>query len=495
MMRSPTRFARAIRTLPERTPLRITLVAAVLVLVTLALAITGAAGTLMLRGYLLDRVDSQLYDTAATTRQRVLREGRLPTQDPGGYQLATSAAFYVQYNTLEGSSTSFMRSRSANQHEPALPTLDADTANRYADRPFTVRANGSGHAWRVLVTRLPGDAGSITVGTSLDDVDDTVGRLAFLEATIGAAVLVVLAVVGYAMVRSSLRRLAEVEQTAQAIAAGDLTKRVPPGDPNTEVGRLAAAFNRMVAEIETAFRARTASEAEARGSEARMRRFVADASHELRTPLTAIRGFAELHRQGGRDLTTVDHLFERIEHHAKRMGLLVDDLLLLARLDQHRPLEQRPVDLLAVATDAVSDATVTANEHPVRLQTAGTEPAVVLGDEARLRQVLANLLSNAVVHTPPGTEVTVTVATTPDTAELAVTDTGPGLSEQDAARVFERFYRTDPARSRAHGGTGLGLSIVAAIVAAHGGEVRVASAPGAGARFEVTLPRYRPPGD
>jgi two-component system OmpR family sensor kinase len=472
--------------------LRVTLIAVVLVLVALALGITGTAGTFMLRGYLLQRVDSQLYDTASITARKLLREGRLPDEDPGGYQLATSAAFYVQYSDLDGVAQGLLHRRSTDQQAPALPKLDALTATGMADRPFTVRANGSGHPWRVLVTRLPGDAGSVTVATSLDDVDDTVGRLAVLEGGIGTVVLVLLAVLGYAVVRSSLRRLVEVEQTAQAIAAGDLTKRVPPGHPNTEVGRLAAALNTMLAEIELSFRARGKSEAEARASEARMRRFVADASHELRTPLTAIRGFAELYRQRGGDPSAVAHLFERIEHHATRMGLLVDDLLLLARLDQHRPLEHRPVDLLAVATDVVADAAVTANQHPMRLQTFGSEPPVVLGDEARLRQVLANLLSNAVVHTPAGTEVTVTVTSTAQTAVIEVADSGPGLSEEDAARVFERFYRTDPARTRAHGGTGLGLSIVAAIVAAHRGEVHVHSAPGAGARFEVKLPRHDP---
>jgi two-component system OmpR family sensor kinase len=264
---------------------------------------------------------------------------------------------------------------------------------------------------------------------------------------------------------------------------------VPEGHPDTEVGRLAGAFNAMVGEIEAAFRAREASEHEARVSEARMRRFAADASHELRTPLTAIRGFAELYRQGGGDS---DHVIGRIEHHATRMSLLVEDLLLLARLDQQRPLEHAPVDLLALAADVVQDAGATADDRPVRLRSLAEQPPVVFGDELRLRQVVGNLLSNALVHTPPGTAVTVTVDVRDGSAVLAVADTGPGLAPEDAARVFERFFRTDPARSRVQGGSGLGLSIVQALVHAHGGDIRLDTAPGQGARFEVRLPLYTP---
>jgi two-component system OmpR family sensor kinase len=319
-----------------------------------------------------------------------------------------------------------------------------------------------------------------------------VGKLAYAQLLVGAVVLAVLAVVGYLMVRTSLRRLVQVERTAQAIAAGDLTQRVPPGHPDTEVGRLSAAFNAMVGEIESAFRDREASEADARASEARMRRFAADASHELRTPLTAIRGFAELYRQSGGDPA---YLLGRIEHHATRMSLLVEDLLLLARLDQQRPLDRAPVDLLALAADAVQDVAATTEDHPVRLEARAAEPPVVLGDELRLRQVVGNLLSNAVGHTPAGTPVTVTVDVRDGDAVLEVADAGPGLAPDDAARVFERFFRPDPSRtrteaSRATGGNGLGLSIVHALVTAHGGQVRLWTAPGEGARFEVRLPLY-----
>jgi two-component system OmpR family sensor kinase len=271
---------------------------------------------------------------------------------------------------------------------------------------------------------------------------------------------------------------------------------VPEGDDRTEVGRLAAALNTMLAQIESAFRSREASETSARASEERMRRFVADASHELRTPLTSIRGFAELYRQGAvPDTEGVERIMRRIESEATRMGLLVEDLLMLARLDQQRPLVREPVDLLTLAADAVGDAGVISSGHPVSLQVTATEdadPPIVIGDDARLRQVLGNLVSNALTHTPPGTPVTVGVDTTADRVRLTVADKGPGMSGEQAERVFERFYRADPARTRSSGGSGLGLSIVAALVAAHEGTVRVETALGQGARFEIDLPLYRP---
>ena len=231
-----------------------------------------------------------------------------------------------------------------------------------------------------------------------------------------------------------------------------------------------------------------------------MRRFVADASHELRTPLTSIRGFAELYRQGAvPDPESLDRVMRRVEDEAARMGLLVEDLLLLARLDQQRPLALEPVDLLEVAGDVVHDARVLAPDRTIGLELLGESAPVVLGDESRLRQVVMNLVSNAVTHTPAGTPVAVTLEVTPaeddgpDRVLLAVTDHGPGLSEQDRAQVFERFYRADPSRTRAAGGSGLGLSIVAALVAAHGGRVGVQSAPGDGSRFLVELPQHTGP--
>jgi two-component system OmpR family sensor kinase len=219
-----------------------------------------------------------------------------------------------------------------------------------------------------------------------------------------------------------------------------------------------------------------------------MRRFITDASHELRTPLTTIRGFAELYRQGAaRD---VEMLMSRIESESRRMGLLVEDLLLLARLDAQRPLERRRVDLLALATDAVHDAQSIAPQRTIRMEVFdGPGTPEVLGDEARLRQVLSNLVANALQHTPDSADITVRVGTDTDNVVLEVRDEGPGMSTDDAHRVFERFYRADSSRARASGGTGLGLSIVDSLVYAHGGTVSVTTAPGQGCRFKVNLPR------
>jgi two-component system, OmpR family, sensor kinase len=302
-------------------------------------------------------------------------------------------------------------------------------------------------------------------------------------------------------VRNSLRPLGEVERTAKAIAAGDLSQRVPEGDERTEVGRLSSALNGMLARIESAFRAQQESEEHARGSAERMRRFVADASHELRTPLTSIRGFAELYRQGAvSEPAEVGRLMQRIEAEGARMGLLVEDLLLLARLDQQRPLTIAPVDLAEVAGDAVHDAAAVQPERPVslRLDDSLTEIPVVLGDEARLRQVVGNLVTNALTHTPPTARITVTLAEDPDSPDvvvLQVADEGPGMAREHAEHVFERFYSADTARTRAAGGTGLGLSIVASLVAAHGGTVDLVTADGQGAVFTVRLPRSGPPED
>jgi two-component system OmpR family sensor kinase len=322
----------------------------------------------------------------------------------------------------------------------------------------------------------------------LSDVQATVRALVLLQMGIGSAVLLVLGVVGYWVVNRSLQPLLEVEKTAASIAGGRLESRVPQGDPNTEVGQLSLALNGMLAQIQRAVAASEASAEEARLSEERMRRFITDASHELRTPLTTIRGFAELYRQGAAG--DVETSMARIESESTRMTGLVEDLLLLAQLDAQRPLEQRRVDLLALASDAVHDAQSLAPSRSVSLEFLdGPGTPEVVGDEARLRQVLGNLVANALRHTPASAPVTVRVGTVGDDAVLEVADQGPGMQPQDAQRVFERFYRADASRTRASGGAGLGLSIVDSLVRAHGGRVTVTTAPGQGCRFRVVLPR------
>jgi two-component system OmpR family sensor kinase len=346
----------------------------------------------------------------------------------------------------------------------------------------------------------------------------TLDGLALIDLIVSAVVLVALAIVGIAIVRTSLRPLTDIELTAGAIAAGDLSQRVPDRDPRTEVGRLGRSLNAMLAQVEAAFHAREKSEASARRSEEKMRQFVADASHELRTPLTAIRGYAEYYRQRGGAgngarhaapansepilaesgrLTEpdIDRIMQRVEQESARMGVLVEDMLLLARLDQQRPIERRPVDLLTLAADAVQDARMIAPRRKIELTVGRGAAFLVLGDEARLRQVITNLMSNALSHTPDGTPIDVRILTHgPDgrlpvpSVTIEVDDHGPGLSKEQAERVFERFYRADQARGRKTGGAGLGLAIVAALVDAHDGAVGVDTSPGRGAMFWITLP-------
>jgi two-component system OmpR family sensor kinase len=287
--------------------------------------------------------------------------------------------------------------------------------------------------------------------------------------------------VSWWLIRRGMRPVDRMVDTAAAIADGDLSRRVPDANPRTELGRLGHALNEMLAQIESALEARSASEA-------RLRRFVADAAHELRTPLTSLRGYAELYRQGAlSDEAGVTNAMGRIEAEGGRMSRLVDDLLLLARMDQQRALETKPVDLAALAGESVTDFQAVDPERPVT--TMLTESALVEGDRVRLRQVIDNLLTNARVHTPAGTPVRVEVAEVGDRVEFRVADEGPGIAPADQARIFERFWRADPARARKTGGSGLGLAIVASLVEAHGGTVLVESAPGKGATFVVRLPR------
>jgi two-component system, OmpR family, sensor kinase len=482
---------RAWRRLLARTPLRVRLIVAVLVLVTVSLALISVASIAVLRGSLVGRLDDQLGGVAAATL-RGLAGGRALSPPPSEGRIRPPSLYFVAVidpsgNVLEAVDPTVLQDGQSPPRLPAAATLQARIGT-----PFTVPATSGGGQWRLLVERFPDGSGRmVVVAASLEDVNATISRLQRIDLAVSIAILAALAGVGVAIVGASLRPLVEIERTAGAIAAGDLAQRVPERDPRTEVGRLGRALNTMLSQIEAAFRARAASEE-------RMRRFVADASHELRTPLTTVRGFAELYRQGGaREPVELDRLMRRIEDQAAQMGLLVDDLLLLARLDQQRPLERRPVDLLALAADTVHDARAVAPDRRIQLLTGGdrsaTRPLVVLGDEARLRQVLANLMSNALTHTPAGTPVEVVAQTRredgADRAVLEVVDHGAGLSLEQAERVFERFYRADPGRSHAtRGGTGLGLAIVAALVAAHGGTVEVNSSPGQGATFRVVLP-------
>jgi two-component system OmpR family sensor kinase len=334
------------------------------------------------------------------------------------------------------------------------------------------------------------DGEQLILAVPLDDTRATLRRLFNIELAVTATALLVAVALGWWLVRVGLRPLADVETTAGAIAEGDFDRRVPGEDATTEVGRLARALNTMLERIQAAFQERDATEAELRRSEARLRRFVADASHELRTPVAAVAAYAELFERGASDRPVdLARVMSGIRVETSRMGELVDDLLLLARLDEGRPLAQEPVELVAVAAQAVDAAVAVGPRWPVRLE--ADRPVEVLGDAARLRQVLDNLLGNVRAHTPEGTSAVVRVTQDTDGARVQVSDDGPGMTFDEAAHVFERFYRVDQSRSRQHGGAGLGLAIVAAIIQAHGGEVTATSEPGAGATFVVRLPLAR----
>ena len=381
------------------------------------------------------------------------------------------------------------------QVQPAETPLDDADAPRLSaaqlrdeGSPFTASAAAaSAHSWRVLVEPLSGGQ-HVIIAFSLDDLNSTVTRLEIADALAGAIAIAVLAGIGLPLVRASLAPLSRIEATAAAIASGDLSRRIDHPSRGTEVGRLADALDIMLGRIEAAYRARAEGEVRALRSEDRMRQFVADASHELRTPLTSVRGLAEFGLQQGNAASPDEllRLMTLIQHEASRMGRLVEDLLMLARFDTGRPLDRRHVDLASIAAQAVQAARIVNPDRPVSL--LAVDPVIVYADEERLRQVIDNLLANAVQHTPPRSPVTVSATSTGGTGEIIVADNGPGMTAEQAAHVFERFYRTDDARTRARGGMGLGLSIAASLVAAHGGDITVDTRPGQGAAFHLRLP-------
>lgn len=594
--------------------MRVKLITAVLALVAIALVVISVAGLGFLRSYLLSQADDQLTGSGGVAQ---VSQGYVDRYLSRGQTYAFSEPFVIAWlpdggkvhpvvqeiSGLNSPGSSSSGSPSPGQLKPG-PKVRMGAGWLSGGEIVTVGATSGDGRYRVLA--LPnqtfvGPGGSVTgtVITAWDvsSVYQTLGKLTGIDIIVSGILLLGLAVIGVTVIRVSLRPLTDIEKTAEAIAAGDLSRRVPDRDPRTEVGRLGRSLNTMLAQIETAFHARTASEVAARRSEDRMRQFVADASHELRTPLTAIRGFAEYYRQRGGVSTggvsnseasnsevgisqagasgaggstaselpdriaggtspgagsgqlapaDLDRIMRRVEQEASRMGVLVEDMLLLARLDQQRPLECRTVDLLTLAADAVHDARVVAPDRAINLTVGSGAALLVLGDEVRLRQVIGNLMSNALSHTPDGTPIDVRLrsgsldeARAPGTAQpgpapaplptaapaplqppadappappapppptptlppnvpadpatgpksaavLEVIDHGPGLTREQAEHAFERFYRAD--RSRTTSGTGLGLAIVAALVAAHGGTVWVESVPGAGATFRIALP-------
>ena len=503
----------------RRWTIRARLVVVIALLAGLAVVCVDAAGLYRLRSELLHRVDQQLTAAAVAYSQphpNGQREAYPPSNRPR-FLRSLSPGIRITFYHADGTVEDTWGDQGTDE-APDLGTYQQLSA--HAGGPaYTVGPPSGDDSWRVSV-RQRGD-GLVAVAVSLAQVDGTQRTLLGIDAAVAALMLVLLGLLAASVVRLGLAPLTAMQHTAKQIAAGDLSRRVPDVDPHTETGRLGIAFNAMLAQIEAALAARTASER-------RLRQFLADASHELRTPLTSIQGFAELYRRGGAPPgPELDEAMTRIEAEAARMAVLVGDLLLLARLDEERPLQRRPVDLLAIAADAVRDAHARVPGRFVTLDCdwpdEDEEPPTVPGDELRLRQVVDNLLANALQHTPVGTRITVRVGRSAGTNEpgtnepadrggsadherpvtaavgaelppdrpvavLEVTDTGPGLAADQAERVFERLYRADPSRQRASGGAGLGLAIVAAIVSAHGGRVELRTVPRGGARFRVLLP-------
>jgi two-component system, OmpR family, sensor kinase len=449
-------------------------------LVVLTSLVTAVLGTTLVRGYLLSRADAQLQDFATVANRTVAREQLQPGGSSRPQTLPT--AFLVEVIAADGQ-VSMAGGPLGATDGPRLSAAQLSDVGT----PFTA-AGTSGDSWRVLVQQLSG-GGHLVIAYGLGDLDSTVTRLEIADAIAAAVAIVLLAGVGLPLVRASLAPLREIEATAAAIASGDLSRRIDHAAGNTEVGRLAGALDAMLASIEAAYRARADGEARALRSQERMRRFIADASHELRTPLTSVRGLAEYGLQQGDSASPEEllRLMGLIDGEAGRMSRLVDDLLLLARFDAGRALDRRPVDLASIAAEAVQQARIVAAGRPVTLEAA--EPVIVDADPERLRQIIDNLIGNAVQHTPPGTPVAVTVSGEPGSGRLTVADSGPGMTQEQASHVFERFYRTDDARSRARGGSGLGLAIAASLATAHGGELTVDTQPGHGAAFCLRLPQ------
>ncbi|HTN80656.1 MAG TPA: HAMP domain-containing sensor histidine kinase [Acidimicrobiales bacterium] len=460
--------------------LRHRLVAAVLV-VGVVLVVAGVVVAGLIRGQLIAQVDQQL--ERASGRAGVFVgafEPRPPpiTVRPGADADQGFTEFYVFLASQEGV-RSVGPSIGAESPPDVTSVFPSDGALADPSPHFaTVGAVGDGPRYRVLIEGVPG--GALALAQSLRATDHTYHQIVTVEVLAFLAVLLTLCMVSWWLLRHGVRPIEKMAMTANAIADGDLSRRVSPEDEKTEVGRLGIALNTMLGQIEGAFDER-------QESEDRLRRFVADASHELRTPLTSIRGYAELWRAGAIETKSEQaDAMRRVEHEAARMGRLVDDMLLLARLDEGRPLDVADVDLGHIAEDAVRDARAVEPGRPISL--SADDGVVVLGDGDRLRQVLANLLANALVHTPAGTPVEVRVRRDGPAAVLEVADHGPGLPPEVAHRVFERFVRADPARARTTGGAGLGLAIVSAVAEAHGGRAEVESSPGEGATFRVVLP-------
>jgi two-component system OmpR family sensor kinase len=480
-----------------RLSLRARLLLGVVVLAAVGLIAADLVTYAKLRSFLIQRTDTSLNVAHQAVEAALLRPAGEHSDESGpggngppGIDVLAGAVpgDYVQLRLLNGTivSSKLVRqfSNAPLPPPPLLPAKISVPAAAAADGDrisyLTVPATQGGGHYRVRASIEPQAPNYILViAASLSDVDSTLHQLFWIELLVTALVLAAIAALGLWVVRLSLRPLDAIGATAAAIAGGDLTRRIERAEQKTEVGRLGLVLNAMLAQIEAAFKAREASER-------KLRRFVADASHELRTPLAAVRAYAELFTRGA--ASRPDDLarsMSGITREAERMSLLVDDLLLLARLDEGRPLAQESVELADVVSEAVDAAQVVEPNRPITVE---LEPATVIGDRERLRQIVDNLLANVRAHAGSETPVRINLSRVDGKAEISVADFGPGLTEEQASHVFERFYRADTSRARASGGVGLGLAIVAAVAEAHGGTVSAQSKPGKGATFSIELP-------
>ena len=475
--------------------LRNRLLLATVVVAAIGIGASDFAANAELSGFLIRQVDSQLASVANSTLSRLVRAGIAPNGDDGTSGSGTATPFRAM-SPLRGVPTA----TSLTLLDPSGEILgqvggDISTGGSQATfsgmtlaqvaatkgKAFTVHTENPRTSTRAVAYVLPSNLGSVVIAVSLTSVERTLQELSFLFLLISLAVLLLIGLISRWLITLSLKPLLEVEVIAAAIAGGDLSARLPEIRPATEIGRLTKSLNTMLGRIEESFQQKNESES-------KLRRFVADASHELRTPLTAIRGFAELHRQGavtGEEKTK--ELVGRIEKESIRMGSLVEDLLLLARMDEARPHTLEPVDLTHLIEESVASALAAGPDHPIEVDVPAD--LYVLGDTKRIHQALGNLLANARTHTPSGTLIKVSAATNEIETTIAVKDSGPGLSESDQIRIFERFFRVDPSRARHAGeGSGLGLSIVDAVMKAHSGTVSVDSEIGKGSTFTLHFP-------
>jgi two-component system, OmpR family, sensor kinase len=473
--------------------LRNRLILATLVLATIAIAASDLAATNSLRSFLISQADTQLNEVVQTSMLRLDRAGIeseasmdeddktnfRPLRPLGAVPTTTAVTLLdLKGNVVGQIGGQFAKSIDLEEFQKLTPSAIAS----HNGKPFTIQGEDGQPKIRAVARVLPSGAGSVVISVALDSVERTLRGLAGIFFLIGLIVLIAIGVVARSLITLTLKPLNKIEETAAAIAEGDLSARLPQVNSRTEVGRLTGSLNTMLSRIESSFAIRTESES-------RLRRFVADASHELRTPLTAIRGFAELHRQGaviGEDKTR--ELILRIEKESIRMSSLVEDLLLLARLDQSRKLTIEPVDINGLVSEAVASARAAGPNHEIEIMSTSDE-VYVLGDARQVHQAVANLLANARTHTPDGTKIKVLVSQDETETEISIVDDGPGLVSEDKERIFERFFRADPSRVRISGeGSGLGLAIVEAIMKAHNGSVSVKSEVGNGATFTLHFP-------